>query len=206
MTQVKICGITNLKDAQLARKFGANFVGFIFYEPSPRYITPTEAKLIIAKIGKKVLPVGVFVNASLKTVREIARYCGIKILQLHGSESPAYCDTLRKEGFKVIKALRIKGKGPLKNISRYDYKVNAFLFDTYSPKTFGGTGRTFNWKILKCKFSAPIFLSGGINAKNVQAAIRAVQPYAVDASSSLEQFPGKKSHRLLRQFFNRLPR
>lgn len=205
MTNIKICGITNLADAKLAQKLGARFLGFVFYPKSPRCITPEEAKKIISKLSKS-FPVAVFVNEPLSSVRQIAQYCGIRFLQLHGDESPQYCDTLRREGFKVIKAFRIKDKKSLGKIEQYNYKVNAFLFDTFSKESFGGTGKAFDWKILKQEFTAPIFLSGGINVRNVRQAVKSMNPYAIDVSSSLEAYPGKKDPMLLRQFFSSVNR
>lgn len=204
MINIKICGITNLADAKLAQKLGAKFLGFIFYKKSPRYVSPSLAKKIITQLKSSVLPVGVFVNEPLKKIKQIAQGCGIKILQLHGNESPQYSNILRRDGFKVIKVLRIKNKDSLKPISKYDSKVDAFLFDTYSKESFGGTGKVFDWKILGMDFKVPIFLSGGINSQNVKKATRIIKPYAIDASSSLEKYPGKKDSILLKQFFHSL--
>lgn len=199
MTKIKICGITNLQDAKLAQKCGAAFLGFIFFKKSPRYIPPLKAKRIIDKLTSSE-PVGVFVNEPIDKVRKVIRACGLAILQLHGNEPPEYCNALRRQGFKVIKAFRIRNKNSLKSIKRYNYKVNAFLFDTYSKKSYGGTGKSFDWKILYKDFVHPFFLSGGINLKNVKQAIKVVKPYAIDASSSLEKYPGKKNAALLEQF------
>ena len=198
MTKVKVCGITNLKDAFYACLYGADAVGFIFYKKSPRYILPTEAKEIALRLPKRILKVGVFVNAKEKDIKRTAVQCRLDMIQLHGDESPYFCKKFK--AYKIIKALRIKNKTSLKDISAY--KVYAYLFDTYAPGKFGGTAKTFNWSLLKPvkKTKKTFFLSGGLNHRNVAKAIKTLKPSWVDASSSLESSPRKKDPQKIKKF------
>lgn len=199
MTKVKICGITRLKDAFAAARLGADYLGFVFYKKSPRHISPHKAKVIISFLPSQTSAVGVFVNDSEDNVKRISDYCGLKELQFHGDETPQYCR--RFKGYKIIKAFRVKDKNSLKNLNKF--KVSAFLFDAFDKKGFGGTGKTFNWPLIKpfLKTKTPIILSGGINPGNIQSAIKKVSPYAVDISSGVEISPGIKSRKLMKKLF-----
>jgi len=198
MVKVKICGITNLLDAKVAAEAGCDALGFVFYKKSPRYITPQSAKGIITKLPKNMTVIGVFVNAKEKTIKNIAKFCSLDILQFHGREPSEFC--ARFKGYKVIKAFRVKGKINLKKILKY--KTFAYLFDTFVRDAPGGTGKQFNWRLLKLldKAQPKIFLSGGLNRGNVRKAIGIVRPDWVDASSSVEISPGKKDHKKVREF------
>ncbi len=198
MTKIKICGITNLKDAKAAVKLGADYLGFIFYRKSPRYIRPEKAQDIISKLPKKVKTVGVFVNEKVDAVKRIARITGIRLLQFHGDETQGYCKEFK---LPVIKALRIKGEKDLRKIN--DYDVDFFLLDNYLPNKFGGTGKRFDWGVLSKikRINKKFFLSGGINPENVVLAIRNVSPFAADASSGLEKSLGKKDHKIMKKLF-----
>jgi len=198
MVRVKICGITNKRDALAAVKYGAWALGFVFYAKSPRYVTPAKAKAIIQRLPPFVTAVGVFVNEQLSVVKHIAEFCGLSVLQFHGDETPAYCQKFK--GYKIIKAFRIKDKFDSKNISRY--KTDAYFLDTFHEKLYGGSGRTFDWGIIKNhkKLNKPVILSGGLNPENVAEAIRQIQPYAVDVSSGVEEYSGRKSKKLLKNF------
>lgn len=190
-TKVKICGITNLKDALNALEAGCDALGFVFYKKSPRYITPKEASGIIKNLPKNIFKIGVFVNEKEKNIRKIAKLCGLKMLQFHGDESCGFCKNFG--GFKIIKAFRIKEKLDLSRILRYN--TFAYLFDTFVKSRPGGTGKQFNWDLLAClDIKQPIFLSGGINANNVKRAIQVIHPDWIDVSSSVELRPGKKDH------------
>jgi phosphoribosylanthranilate isomerase len=190
--KVKICGITNLEDAVDAVKLGANALGFIF-APSPRQITPQKVRKIIRAIPPFVKTVGVFVNESPASIREVMQYCGLDLVQLHGDESPAFCDELMPY---TIKALRIKDESCLQTSRAYCGKVRALLLDAYSKEKTGGTGKTFDWNLaIKIKkVGVPIILAGGIGPSNINLAIHTVRPYAVDVNSGVEKRPGKKSH------------
>ena len=198
MTKVKICGITNLEDALAALFSGADALGFVFYKKSPRYISPLKAGNISRILPKKIARVGVFVDEDIETVRKIARLCHLDMLQFHGGESAEYCRKFK--GYKIIKAFPVKGELDLAKIS--EYKGCACLFDTYSKGKAGGTGRKFNWNLLRnlYKIKRPIFLSGGLTPGNVRKAIKLLKPDWVDASSALELTPGKKDHRKIKKF------
>jgi len=202
MVRVKICGITNEKDALTAVKYGAWAIGFIFYKKSPRYISAFKAKKIVQSLPPFVTPVGVFVDQKEGAVLDIARFCGIRTIQLHGEETPVYCKRLRQKGFSVIKAFRVADSFDPEQIKAYD--VNAVLLDAYVQGVPGGTGTTFNWALAKRAKSLglPVILSGGLHYNNVANAIETVGPYAVDVSSGVEEQdkPGVKNERSVRMF------
>jgi phosphoribosylanthranilate isomerase len=200
--RVKICGITNLTDALSACELGAWAVGFVFYRQSPRFISSLSARKVIERLPPFITPVGVFVNEKAEKVKAIADICGIKTLQFHGNESTAYCRRFNK--FKVIKALRIHPRTNIEIFKNYD--VDALLLDTYQEGVFGGTGKSFNWSFaLKAKqLGIPLILSGGLNPHNISQAIQRVHPYALDVSSGVEKYPGKKSLTLLKSLFQKI--
>ena len=197
MTLVKICGITNLADAVAAVDAGADALGFNFYRPSPRYIATASAREIIKQMPSRVLNVGVFVNESLEILLEIAAETGITALQLHGDESPDYCSALAD--YFVIKTLSATDFSTEHALA---YTVSAVMIDAGDKQTRGGTGRVVDWSLAaKLRRAVPkLFLAGGLSPANIEEAIVAVQPYAVDACSSLERTPGKKNHDEVRAF------
>ncbi|MCX5708769.1 MAG: phosphoribosylanthranilate isomerase [Candidatus Omnitrophica bacterium] len=202
MVKVKICGITDKADALAAADYGCDGLGFIFYKKSPRYISPGKAREIISALPPRVVKIGVFVNNREKSIKAIARECRLDMLQFSGSETPEFCR--RFKNFKVIKAFKVKNKINSAQVLRY--RTFAYLFDTFSPGYFGGTGKTFNWKFLASDLSglkSPIFLAGGLNEKNVLEAVKTVNPAWVDASSSLETSPGKKDLDKVKRFIAR---
>jgi len=193
MTKVKICGITNTEDALLSAKFGADALGFNFYEKSPRFVSPEKAREITEQLPKEILKVGVFVNESLDKIAEIASIAKLDALQLHGEETPEFARALKaKTNLEIIKAFRVSPEFKPEDVLRYD--ADAILLDAYNPKEHGGTGETFDWKIaFKVKRIVPkLYLAGGLGSRNVELAIRRVQPFAVDACSLLEEKKGKK--------------
>ena len=198
MVKVKICGITNIEDALDAVKAGCDALGFAFFKKSPRFVTVEKVKEIVARLPKDVVKIGVFVNASEKAIKKIAKACKLDILQFHGEESPEFCKKFKK--YKIIKAFRIKDNLDLKKILRYD--TFAYLFDTYVPSAHGGTGRRFNWNLVTehPHLKQTVFLSGGLTDKNVRKAINIVHPAWVDVCSSVELIPGKKDHRKVKKF------
>lgn len=195
MVKVKICGITNQEDALLAVKLGADALGFIF-APSPRRVTSQEVKRIVEILPPFVDRVGVFVNERASLVKEIAEFCSLTTLQFHGDESPRYCSQFPH---KIIKSFSVTTEVP-RNI--FEYRVDAYLLDTFAGNKRGGTGKTFDWKIArKIKESGfLLILSGGLTPDNVKQAIREVNPYAVDVAGGVEAGPGKKSPEKLSRF------
>ena len=187
--EIKICGITNLEDAANACAFGADALGFIFYKKSPRYITPETAKNIIKNLPHAFIRVGVFVNHEIKAVRDIYKFCGLDLIQLHGDESPEYCRQFPVS--VLIKALSPRSEDDL-SIAK-NYPVKAILIDARDPGLYGGTGRKSNWEMaVKVKETHPLVLSGGLNPDNILEAIETVLPNAVDVNSGVEASPQKK--------------
>src|ERR1043166_1765465 len=195
--KVKICGITNVADAQAAADAGADMVGFIFCEKSPRRIAIETAAGIARGVPPFVVKVGVFVNPPEDLVAQALTDCGLGLLQFHGDESPGFCTQF---GVMSMKAFRIRNAESLRALP--DYKTDAWLLDAYSADRAGGTGETFNWDLAieARKLGRPIFLAGGLTSENVADAVKRVEPYAVDVSSGVEAEPGRKDHGKLRAF------
>jgi phosphoribosylanthranilate isomerase len=195
VVKVKICGITNLEDALAAVKWGADALGFVF-APSPRQVTPQQVANIVAGLPPFVCKVGVFVDSGLPEVKETMRACGLDLAQLHGSESPDFCGEVFP---RVIKSFRVEDESVLALLPQY--KVSAYLLDSYNEALKGGTGRSFDWEIAKkARRYGPIILSGGLTSANVHQAISLARPYAVDVSSGVESKPGVKNHAKLQAF------
>jgi phosphoribosylanthranilate isomerase len=191
MVKVKICGITNLQDARQALEAGAAFIGFNFYERSPRYITPSAAKRIMQSLPKKAKAVGVFVNEEEDTMLAIVRQIGLSHVQLHGEESPETVARLQRT-IPVIKAVRVRKSFSTSELSRYK-NASAFLLDGFDGRRRGGSGKSFRWDIARhAKRAGHIFLAGGLTPDNLGEAIRSARPYAVDVCSGVEAKPGKK--------------
>jgi len=196
MISVKICGITNISDARSAVEYGADVLGFIFYPGSQRYVPPEKAKEMIQRLPCEVIRVGVFVNQEIREVKEIARFCNLSLIQLHGDESPQYCGQF--SGFSLIKAISPRTEAEILRLG--DYPVGAILVDAYERGRYGGTGKTSDWRLaIKVKERHPLILSGGLNADNIREAIEAVRPPAVDINSGVEISPGKKDDEKIRR-------
>jgi phosphoribosylanthranilate isomerase len=199
MTLVKICGITNLEDARASAEAGADMLGFNFYQPSKRYVTPQAAREIISQLPVGLVTMGVFVNEMTpERVAEIASAAGVSGLQLHGDESPEYCCSLK--GHYVIKTLAVSSAFEPTEVLSYD--VDAIMLDAKDDALRGGTGRLVDWTIARrvSELGVKLFLAGGLSPDNISAAILQVHPYAVDACSALEDAPGKKNHERIREF------
>ena len=201
MVLVKVCGITNLDDALAAADAGADALGFNFYRRSPRYLAPLVARPIVDHLREsypEVLTVGVFVNESLEVINEIAEAAGVSALQLHGNESPEYCEALKDR--YLIKAFSTSKEFVPEQV--LDYAVQAIMLDAVAKDAFGGTGKLSNWSVARqTRALVPrLFLAGGLSPENVAEAISQVNPYAVDACSRLESGPGQKDHAKVRAF------
>jgi phosphoribosylanthranilate isomerase len=196
-TKVKICGVTNLADAQAAVAAGADALGFNFYEKSPRYVSLKTGAEISKQLPPFVMRVGVFVDAEANFVLRAIGEVGLTMLQFHGDEPPEFCTQF---GLMSMKAFRIRDKKSLEEIPKY--LTDAFLLDAHSKSGLGGTGEKFNWDLAieAQKFGKPIFLAGGLTPENVAEAVRKVRPFGVDVSSGVESAPGKKDHAKVKAF------
>jgi phosphoribosylanthranilate isomerase len=202
-----MCGTTRLEDAEAAVRFGVDALGFILYDRSPRFIAPEEIKEICDRLPPFVDRVGVVVNEELDRVVSLAEIAGFSHLQLHGEESARYCDELRERlpCIKLLKAFRVDEFSTGGQFSPYENSVDGFLLDTHVKGEKGGTGKTFDWSIIKkIKLALPVILAGGLNVENINAAIAAVRPYAVDINSGVENAPGIKDHALLKKVIERI--
>jgi len=196
-TRVKICGITSIADGLTAAEAGADMIGLMFYEQSPRYITLPQAVEISRALPPFVLRVGVFVNADEDLVTRAIAECGLSLLQFHGDESSEFCTQF---GIMSMKALRMRDAESLNQLEQYH--TDAFLLDAYSKAGLGGTGEKFNWDLAieAQKYGKPIFLAGGLTPENVAGAVQKVKPFAVDVSSGVESAPGRKDPAKVKAF------
>jgi phosphoribosylanthranilate isomerase len=198
MVFTKVCGITNPGDARVAVDAGADAIGLIFAE-SPRKVSLEEARKVSIALPENILKVGVFVDAEPGEVLQIAREVGLDLAQLHGDETPEMVAAIRNAGLPVMKALRVRNTEALGALERYE--VDLFMLDAWSARARGGTGETFDWGLAKSvKGRGNIVVSGGLTPENVREAVEFFEPYGVDASSSLEERPGKKSCERVRRF------
>lgn len=198
MVMVKVCGITNVVDGRGAAEAGADAVGFLFAR-SPRRIDPATARGISAELPPNVRKVGVFVNEEPGEVLRIAREVGLDMAQLHGDETPEEVAEIRAGGLAVMKALRVRNADDLAGVEGLG--ADLYLLDAHGGKTRGGTGKTFDWPVAKSlRGRGNIVVSGGLTPENVREAIEFFGPYGVDASSSLEDAPGKKNDDAVRRF------
>ena len=196
-TRVKICGVTNVADALAAAEAGADMIGLMFYEHSPRCITLQTAVEISRALPPFVLRVGVFVNPAEELVLRALGDCNLSLLQFHGDEPSEFC---MQFGLMSMKALRVRDAESLKALE--NFHTDAFLLDAYSKRGLGGTGEKFNWDLAveAQKFGKPIFLAGGLTPENVADAVAKVRPFAVDVSGGVESAPGKKDHAKVKAF------
>src|SRR4051812_38157471 len=195
--KVKICGITNAPDALAAVEAGADMLGFMFYEKSPRQVSVRAASEIIRELPPFIVKVGVFVDASEDLVMRAIGDCRLDMLQFHGDETPEYCAQF---GAMSMKAFRVRDAESLQELP--NYSTEAFLLDAFVADKLGGTGEKFNWDLAieAKKLGRPIFLAGGLTPQNVADAVKRVQPYGVDVSSGVEAERGKKDHAKVREF------
>src|SRR5581483_2591392 len=197
MVRLKVCGITSYDDARAAIECGAEYLGFNFYPPSPRFIAPNAAREIITRLPETIMGVGIFVNETepefvIRTMRE----CGLRFAQLHGDEDTDYCARVGAE--RVIKALRVSDDFDRR--AALDFPASAILLDAYDRKLYGGTGRTTDWEVAReLANQAKVFLAGGLSPDNIAEAVRTVRHYAVDVNSGVESAPGRKDAEKLRR-------
>ncbi len=203
MVNVKVCGITNIEDAQKAVEYGADTLGFNFYPPSPRYLSPDQAQTILAKLPRQVCRVAVFVNEPREKVTDILNQLhlldgdqAMSGVQFHGDEDGEYC---RGWGLKVIKAIRVRG--PESVLGLNEYPADLFLLDSWS-EGYGGSGAQFRWSWIEDLHPSRLILSGGLDLDNIQQAVTQIRPFGVDVCSGVEAKPGIKDHGKLKAFID----
>lgn len=196
-TRIKICGITRDEDAQAAARLGAHAIGFVFYAGSARAVTPARARTIIDALPPFVVPVGLFVNADERTVRETVAMTRIQLLQFHGDESAEFCAGF---GLPYLRAVRVRAETDLLQYAREFRAAQGLLLDAWVEGARGGTGSVFDWSLIPRDLPAPVVLSGGLSPDNVEQAVRRVRPWAVDVSSGVESAKGIKDVRKMEAF------
>ena len=209
--RVKICGITNLADAELAVELDVWALGMIFHEGSPRSCSLAEAQTISATLRRSVELCGVYVNAPLERILGDSEQLALSMVQLHGDEGPSFCaEVARRTGARVIKAAQVSGSGDVRDLERFH--VDFHLLDARSKALArqgmrGGTGETFDWELVTARrANVPLILSGGLTADNVAEAISVAHPYAVDSASATEAAPGHKDPDKLAAFVQAVAR
>ena len=201
-TRIKVCGIKHLDDALKAIECGADAIGLIFVEKSPRYVSLTDARVIAESLPPFVTSVGLFMNASEETVREALKVVPLNLLQFHGEESPEFCEQF---GMPYVKVLRMRENVNVIAFTQEYPNAAGILLDTYS-KEGGGSGQTFDWSLIPEDVSVPLILAGGLTPENVASAVETVKPYAVDVSSGVESEPAVKDHKKIEQFIKEVLR
>ena len=197
--KIKICGITNIDDALAAESLGADAIGFIFYEKGKRYVAPETIRDITNVLSPFTIKVGVFVNESSEIINTKSKLAGINVVQLHGNEKQ---DITNSISLPVIKVFRVDENFDYKMIDQYN--GCSILLDTYSEKSYGGTGKQFDWEKIPAKIRNNIILAGGVSLENIEFIYKNINPVAVDLSSSLEITPGKKDKNKMEKFFNKV--
>ena len=197
--RVKICGITSIADARAAVESGADAIGLVFYEPSPRAVSIDQAQAIAASVGPFVTVVGLFVDADESYIRDVLGSVSLHVLQFHGNESREFCEQFQRPYMKAIR-MRPELNVP-QEIDTY-LSASAILLDAYRPGVPGGTGETFDWQRVPQNSPLPIVLAGGLTPKNVASAIQSTQVYGVDVSGGVESAPGQKDPRKVAQFIS----
>jgi phosphoribosylanthranilate isomerase len=196
--KIKICGLTNKNDALNAIALNVDALGFIFYEHSPRYISPETVETFMLDLPPFINAIGVFVNATSDYITSVVQRCKLNAIQLHGSEPPEFCTQF---SLPTIKAIPVREHSDITAIPKYKGCVNGILLDTKAENVHGGTGKTFDWGLaLEAKeYDTPLILSGGINAKNIEKALKMVGPYGIDICSGVEKEPGIKDYNKMQE-------
>ena len=206
--RIKICGITKPEQGSKIAKLGATALGFICVKKSPRYVTPSQIKIIVDGLNSSVNNIGVFADAEILDIVRVVEATGITGVQLHGGETPQFCQELKTQlpsNTEIIKAFRIKTKESLAQTAIYTEYVDTLLLDAYHPQMLGGTGKTLNWLDLQqFQPSLPWMLAGGLTPENVTEALSQLKPDGIDLSSGVEQSPGVKDLAKVKQLFQSL--
>jgi phosphoribosylanthranilate isomerase len=200
IVKVKICGITSYYDAVAAMDMGADILGFNFYRPSPRYVTPRKAGEIVNMLPAFIDTAGIFVNATIDQIREATNLCPLNWVQLHGEESPEFCGSLTYHNLKTMKAIRVKEQVDVEKAKRFF--TDAILLDAFHPDKYGGTGGTFDWSFVGHS-TRRIFLAGGIDPENAAEAVE-LGVYGIDVCSGIETEPGRKDHKKMKRLFDNI--
>jgi phosphoribosylanthranilate isomerase len=188
-TRIKICGITRVEDARAAAELGADAIGLVFFAPSPRNISPQQARAIIAAVPPFVSVVGLFVDPTQDQVESVLHHCSVGLLQFHGEETADFCGGF---GLPYIKAARVRADADLVQYLSPYLAAQGWLLDAYHDQLYGGTGKSFDWRLIPRDLARPVILSGGLNPDNVGEAVRQSRPWAVDVSSGVEAAKGVK--------------
>ena len=196
-TRVKICGITRPEHARAAAGAGADAIGLVFYEPSPRYVSRDRARAVCEALPPLVSVVGVFVNPEPREIEAAVEGLPVDLLQFHGEEPPELC---AEAGRPYVKAVRVRGRDDIVEAGARYTDARALLLDAHHDALWGGTGSRFDWNVVPDDVGRPIVLAGGLTPENVAGAIRAVRPFAVDVSGGVESAPGEKDARRMERF------
>ncbi|MER3491861.1 MAG: phosphoribosylanthranilate isomerase [Mastigocladus sp. ERB_26_2] len=205
--RIKICGITQPQQGKAIADLGATALGFICVTTSPRYVTIKQIQAVVEKLPSKVDSIGVFANTPPEKIKQNVVDGGLTGVQLHGDESPEFCQQLREllPGVEIIKALRIRTATDLDKTTIYNLFVDTLLLDAYHPQQLGGTGKTLDWQLLQnFQPSRPWFLAGGLTPHNILEALSQVKPTGIDLSSGVERAPGDKDLQKVAQLFEKL--
>lgn len=201
-TRVKICGLTNAENALSVVEAGADAIGINFWPKSKRYIDPAAAAEWLGELAGRVCRIGLFVNATLDEIEAAVDHSVLDALQLHGDETPEFCEEVSAFGLPIIKAIPVRGDAPVADLT--EFPTDKILLDAYAPGEFGGTGKSFRWDVAELLLAAHpgvfFMLAGGLTPENVGDAVKAVHPHAVDTASGVESAPGVKDPALVRAF------
>ncbi|MDH5179530.1 MAG: phosphoribosylanthranilate isomerase [Gammaproteobacteria bacterium] len=196
-TRAKICGLSRPEDIRAVASAGADAIGLVFYEPSPRNVSIEQACELLQHISPFITVTGLFVNADAEQVRRVLSQVPLDLLQFHGDEPEAFC---RRFDRPYIKAIRVNAQTDISALAEHYHSARGLLLDTYVSGKPGGTGEVFDWGLIPSSLPLPVILAGGLNAANVAAAIRQVKPYAVDVSGGVEESKGIKSPAMIKEF------
>jgi phosphoribosylanthranilate isomerase len=202
-TRIKICGLTRPQDVVAAANAGADSVGFVFYEPSPRNVSIESAVELLRSVPPFVVATGLFVNPEREFVEEVLSKVPLDLLQFHGDETPEFCDSFPA---RWIKAVRVRAEGDIERAFRTYFRASGLLVDAWVADKFGGTGESFNWKLIPSVRPLPLILAGGLASDTVASAVEQVRPWSVDVSGGVETGKGIKNAAKMTDFINEVHR